>query len=147
VPFLEATLAYLQGRPDVIASAIGSIGFCMGGRLSATLATSGAELAAAAVFYGPNPPLKDVPNVRCPVQGHYGGDDPSVTLKVPDLDAAMKAAGKEFSYYVYEGAPHAFHNDTCPDYHPEGLPGIVGTSARVSRAPHKGCSRPGALGE
>jgi len=119
LPFLRATLAYLQGRSDVIPSAIGSIGFCMGGRLSATLAATGADLAAAAVFYGPNPPLKDVPNVRCPVQGHYGSEDPSVTSKVPDLDAAMKAAGKDFSFYVYEGAPHGFHNDTRPDYHRE----------------------------
>jgi carboxymethylenebutenolidase len=119
VPFMLGTLAYLQSRPDVIREAIGSIGFCMGGRLSATLATTGAELAAAAIFYGPNPPIKDVPNVRCPVEGHYGSEDPSVTLKVPLLDEAMKAAGKQFNYYVYKGAPHAFHNDTRKDYHRE----------------------------
>jgi carboxymethylenebutenolidase len=119
IPFLQGTLRYLQGRSDVMPGAVGAIGFCMGGRLSATLATTGAELAGAVVFYGPNPPLNNVANVRCPVQGHYGGDDPSVTLKVPDLDAAMKAAGKGFTYFVYEGAPHAFHNDTRPDYHAE----------------------------
>lgn len=119
LPFLQGTLRYLQGRSDVLPGAIGVIGFCMGGRLSATLATTGAELAAAVVFYGPNPPLDNVAKVRCPVQGHYGGDDPSVTLKVPDFDAAMRAAGKDFTYFVYEGAPHAFHNDTRSDYHVE----------------------------
>lgn len=53
MPFLQGTLAYLWQRADVSPSAIGVIGFCMGGRLSATLATTGADLAAAIVFYGP----------------------------------------------------------------------------------------------
>ncbi|HEY3118767.1 MAG TPA: dienelactone hydrolase family protein [Chloroflexota bacterium] len=117
--FLQGTLAYLRERRDANPSAIGAIGFCMGGRLASTLAATGAELAAAVSFYGPNPPLADVPNIRCPIQGHYGSEDPSVTLKVPALEAAMKAADKEFTQYVYEGAAHGFHNDTRPDYHPE----------------------------
>lgn len=118
VPDLQATLDYLQRRPDVTPTAVGTIGFCMGGRLAGTLATTGADLAAAVVFYGPIPPLDGVPRVRCPVQGHYGSEDPSVTSRVPELDAAMKAAAKDFSYFIYEGAPHAFHNDTRPSYTP-----------------------------
>ena len=43
IPFLQGTLSYLQARPDVVPGAIGSIGFCMGGRLSATFPTSGAR--------------------------------------------------------------------------------------------------------
>jgi carboxymethylenebutenolidase len=118
VPDLQASLAYLQARPDVISTAIGAIGFCMGGRLAGTLATTGADLAAAVIFYGPIPPLDGVPNVRCPVEGHYGEEDPSVTRRVPELEAAMRAAGKEFTAFVYPGAPHAFHNDTRPSYTP-----------------------------
>jgi len=116
IPDLQATMTYLQRRTDVVASRIGVIGFCMGGRLSGTLATTGAELAAASIFYGPIPPLDGVPDIRCPMEGHYGSADPSVTSRVPQLDAAMKAAGKDFTYFVYEGAPHAFHNDTRPSY-------------------------------
>jgi carboxymethylenebutenolidase len=109
---------YLLDRADVLPTAIGAIGFCMGGRLAGTFATTGVHLAAAVIFYGPIPPLDGVPNLRCPIQGHYGGDDLSVTSRVPELGAAMKAAGKEFTYFVYEGAPHAFHNNTRPSYHP-----------------------------
>lgn len=31
----------------------------------------------------------------------------------------MQAAGKDFAYYFYEEAPHAFFNDTGPRYRPE----------------------------
>ena len=122
IPDLQATMSYLRGRTDVIPTAIGAIGFCMGGRLSGTLATTGAKLAAASIFYGPIPPLEGVPNIRCPMEGHYGSEDPSVTSRVPQLDAAMKAAGKDFAYFVYEGAPHSFfdrsfeeHEEACDD--------------------------------
>ncbi|MEA2640261.1 MAG: carboxymethylenebutenolidase [Chloroflexota bacterium] len=119
VPDLQATMAYAQGRADIAPNAIGIIGFCMGGRLAGTLATTGAALAAAVVFYGPIPPLEGVPNVRCPVEGHYGEKDHVVKLPtLAKLDEAMTAAGKQFTYYVYEGAPHGFHNDTWADYAP-----------------------------
>ena len=120
IPDLQATMEYLQKHPDVVHSKIGAIGFCMGGRLVGTLATTGADLAAGVIFYGPIPPLEGIPNVRCPIEGHYGEKDHVVKLpSLVQLDSAMKAAGKEFTYYVYEGAPHGFHNDTRADYAPE----------------------------
>jgi carboxymethylenebutenolidase len=118
VPDLQAGLAFLKARSDCT-GAVGSIGFCMGGGLSGQLAASGADLNAAVIYYGPIPEVDKVPNVKCPVQGHYGGDDPGITGTVPQLQAAMAANGKDFTAYVYEGAPHAFNNDTRPSYHPE----------------------------
>ena len=119
VPDLRAAVDYLKGRSDVRADAIGAIGYCMGGGLSGQLATSGADIAAAVINYGGIPPLEQVPNVRCVVQGHYGGADVGITSRVPELEAAMKAHGKSFTAYVYDGAPHAFFNDTRPSYTPE----------------------------
>lgn len=119
LPDLQAGLAYLKGRPDVRADAVACIGFCMGGGLSGQVATSGADLAAAVVWYGTPPPLDEVANVKCPVQGHYGGEDHGITSRVPELEAAMKQHGKEFTSFVYEGAPHAFGNDTRDSYRPE----------------------------
>lgn len=29
-------------------------------------------------------------------------------------EAALKAAGKEYQAFIYEGANHGFHNDTTP---------------------------------
>ena len=119
VPDLEAAVAYLKGRSDVRSEAVGCIGYCMGGGLSGQLATSGAEVAAAVINYGAPPPANDIPKVRCAVQGHYGGLDTGITSRIPDFEAAMKGAGKDFTAYVYEGAQHAFFNDMRPSYHPE----------------------------
>lgn len=119
VPDLQAAVVYLKSRADVRGDAIGAVGYCMGGGLSGQLATSGADIAAAVINYGPIPPLDQIPNVRCVVQGHYGGADVGITSRVPELEAAMKAHGKDFTAYVYEGAPHAFFNDLRPSYTPD----------------------------
>jgi carboxymethylenebutenolidase len=118
VPDLQAALAFLKTHPDCT-GAVGSVGFCMGGGLSGQLAASGADLNAAVIYYGPIPPADKVSNIKCAVQGHYGGADPGITGTVPQLQAAMAANGKDFTAFVYEGAPHAFNNDTRPSYHAE----------------------------
>jgi len=96
---------------------VGSVGFCMGGGLSAQLACAEPELAAAAIFYGASPAADDLAGLRCPVLGFYGGEDPRITATVPALAAAMEAAGKSYEWHVYAGAPHAFFNDTRRSYH------------------------------
>jgi len=95
---------------------IGSVGFCMGGGLSAQLACAEPALAAAVIFYGASPAADDLADLRCPVLGFYGGEDPRITATVPDLAAAMEAAGKCYEWHVYAGAPHAFFNDTRRSY-------------------------------
>ncbi len=96
---------------------IGSVGFCMGGGLSALLACHDPDLAAAVVFYGAAPPSELLPNVRCPVLGHYGELDKRITDAVPAFAEAMRRAGKSYEPHVYPGAPHAFFNDGRPSYH------------------------------
>jgi carboxymethylenebutenolidase len=96
---------YLKARKDV--AAIGSVGYCMGGRLTGELAATGAELAAGVIYYGGNPKLELVPNIRCPIEGHYAVTDHGITDKVPLFAEAMKNAGKEFASFVYD-ADHGF---------------------------------------
>ena len=79
----------------------------MGGRLVGELAAQGAELAAGVIHYGGPPKLAQVVNIRCPLEGHYASTDIGITNKVPAFAEAMKAAGKPFTYYVYE-ADHGF---------------------------------------
>ena len=105
IDIIYAGYEYLKGREDV--GAVGCMGFCMGGRLTGELAVTGADLAAGVIYYGGHPKLELVPNIRCPIEGHYGSLDKGITGKVPDFDAAMKAAGKEFTYFIYE-AEHGF---------------------------------------
>jgi carboxymethylenebutenolidase len=116
---LQAALRWLSQQPTVNARRIGSLGFCMGGGLSARLAASGAPLAACVIFYGESPAVDQVANIRCPVLGLYGAEDRRITDGVPSFGEAMRAAGKAFEYHVYPGAPHAFFNDTRATYRPE----------------------------
>lgn len=102
---IRATFDQLRANPDI--RAIGTIGFCMGGRLVGELAATGADLAAGVIHYGGPPKLSEVATIRCPLEGHYAGTDTGITSKIPAFAEAMKAAGKPFTYYVYE-ADHGF---------------------------------------
>ncbi|MFI5214064.1 MAG: dienelactone hydrolase family protein [Gemmatimonadales bacterium] len=95
---------------------VAAVGFCMGGGLAALLACHDPELSAAAIFYGSAPPEALLANIRCPVAGFYGELDKRITDAVPAFAAAMQRAGKTFEPHVYEGAQHAFFNDTRPSY-------------------------------
>src|SRR5919202_2454341 len=116
---LLGAVEYLKSRPDVDGDRIGSIGFCMGGMVSGSLATISPDVSAAVIFYGQNPPLERVPDIRARVLGIYGSEDPRITDAVPELAEAMERAGKSFEYHVYPGAPHAFFNDARGHYREE----------------------------
>jgi carboxymethylenebutenolidase len=84
--------------------------------LSGQLAASGAGLAAAACFYGMPPGRAEAERISCPLLGLYGGEDERITSQVPAFAETMRDLGKPFEHHVYEGAPHAFFNDTRPSY-------------------------------
>jgi carboxymethylenebutenolidase len=108
---LRAAVRHVQAHPRSQGARVGSTGYCMGGALSGRLACAEPALAAAIIYYGAAPPADQIRNIRCPVLGFYGGDDPKITEGVPAFAEAMKAAGKSFEPHVYPGAPHAFFND------------------------------------
>lgn len=111
IDLVRAAFDYLKGRADV--GPIGSIGYCMGGRLTAELAALGVDLAAGVIYYGGSPKGEAVANVRGPLSGHYGVTDRGITGGVYEFALAMKAAGKSFEYSVYD-ADHGFDDATAP---------------------------------
>ena len=92
-----------------------SVGFCLGGALSAALATQDPKHAGSIVFYG-RPPQENLANIQCPILGFYGGEDKNITSLIPDFEAEMKRNGKSFEAIVYPNGQHAFYNDTNPTY-------------------------------
>jgi len=96
---------------------IGSIGFCMGGSLALFAATLNPDFGACIDLYGANPNVKpDFSRLNCPVLGLWGADDPYIPLtSVEALQTNIKAAGKTCEMHVYEGAGHAFFNDSRPE--------------------------------
>jgi carboxymethylenebutenolidase len=114
---LQKAVRYLRTeRPETKGRQVGCVGFCMGGGLSALLACEEPELSGAAVFYGATPETERIARINCPVIAFYGGNDQRINGGIPAFEAAMRQAGKSFEYRVYEGANHAFFNDTGPAY-------------------------------
>ncbi|GIW25443.1 dienelactone hydrolase family protein [Meiothermus sp.] len=113
---LREALEVLKATPGVQADKLGVIGFCFGGGLTWRMATEVPELKAAVPFYGPAPDLAKVPNIKAAVLGIYGGNDARINAGIPALEAALKAANIRYQIKIYEGANHAFYNDTGANY-------------------------------
>jgi carboxymethylenebutenolidase len=97
---------------------LGSIGFCFGGGMAWTLLASGEpRLAASAPFYGPLPEGADFSgSPSAAVLGVYAEQDDRVNATRDAATAALERAGLTHEIVTYEGADHAFFNDTGPRY-------------------------------
>jgi carboxymethylenebutenolidase len=91
---------------------VGMTGYCFGGGITWRSATKISDLKAAAPFYGPTPPLEDVPNIQAAVLGVYAEQDTRINQGIEALRQALQQSGKTFEIKVYPGVDHAFHNDT-----------------------------------
>jgi carboxymethylenebutenolidase len=117
MPALLAATEFLRNEnPATRGQKVGSVGYCMGGGLSALLACRDSQLAVAVVYYGSSPPAEHIPAIECPVFGFYGGEDARINGGVPAFAEAMKAAAKRFESRTYPGVQHAFFNDNRPAY-------------------------------
>ena len=126
---LDAAIAYAKSTGKADTTKLGITGFCWGGRIVWMYAGHNPSLKAAVVWYGQvaisfhagdKTPLDIVRNIKAPVLGLYGGDDPGIppetTKKIND---AMKSAGKTVEIVTYPGAPHGFLADYRPSYQKE----------------------------
>jgi carboxymethylenebutenolidase len=105
------SIAWLAERPASNGK-VGIVGFCWGGGIVGEVAAAEPELDAAVVFYGRTPPLEAVPNIKAPLLLHYAGLDERINAGVPGFREALDRAGVPYELHTYEGANHAFHNDT-----------------------------------
>ncbi|MBK6384943.1 MAG: dienelactone hydrolase family protein [Chitinophagaceae bacterium] len=104
---------YLQSRKDSN-GIFGCVGFCWGGAMANSLAVNVPSLKAAVPFYGRQAAAEDVPKIKAAMQMHYGGLDERVNAGIPAFEEALKKNNIPYELYIYEGANHAFHNDTAP---------------------------------
>jgi carboxymethylenebutenolidase len=110
-----AAVAWLKARPESTGR-IGVVGFCYGGGIANMLATRLPDLGAAVPFYGGQPPADQVKNIKAPLLIHYAENDERVNAGWPAYEAALKAAGVNYTMHMYAGAQHGFNNDTTPRY-------------------------------
>ncbi len=139
---LAAARDYLQERGDVEARATAITGFCMGGQYAIMAACAVEGIAAAVSWYGmlryaetnerkPASPLDLAPELGCPYLGLFGAEDPIIPVAdVDELREILKRERKHFEIQVYDGAGHAFFNDTRPEmYRPEVAERAFSTAA------------------
>ena len=104
---------YLATRTDYNGNA-GCAGFCWGGAMANNLAVKVTNLKAAVAFYGRQPATEEVKNIKAAIQLHYGALDERVNAGIATYEEALKKNNIVYELYMYEGANHAFHNDTAP---------------------------------
>ena len=111
-----AAIRYLR---SLGATRVGIIGFCFGGGVTWRVAAEAQDLDAAVPFYGSNPPLEAVPNIRAAVYAVYAEGDERINAGIPDITAALKSAGTTCDMKVYPNAQHAFHNHRSAERYAE----------------------------
>ena len=113
-----SSLQYLKGVPLTAGKKIGCIGFCAGGGNSFQLAVNGGkDISAAVVFYGtPATQAQIADQLTAPVLCLFGEQDRNFTGMLPGFITNALNARKPFETHIYQGANHAFHNDTGAAY-------------------------------
>jgi len=116
---LSAAVQYLKTHP-LSTGRVGCTGFCWGGGMTNQVAVHSPDLLAAVPYYGRQPDAQDVPNIKASMLLHYAGLDERINAGIPAFEKALAEASVEYEIYIYEGAQHAFNNDTSATrYHPE----------------------------
>ncbi|WP_166352455.1 dienelactone hydrolase family protein [Phytoactinopolyspora limicola] len=133
VPDLQAGLEFAAGLDEVDGARAGALGFCLGGGSVLVWATRTDDVRAVVSLYGiPVLPPEYSPTgsarsripllaeLRAPVQFHFGGADEAIPAdQIDQLDGALPTSATPAQLYRYDGAGHAYHDDTHPNYHPE----------------------------
>lgn len=98
----------------VLTGRVGAIGFCWGGALVDRAAiAAGDALRAGIAYYGPAPDPAEAAKVKAAMLLQFAGLDTRVTPNGLIWAEALRAAGVDTQSYVYDGANHAFNNDTA----------------------------------
>jgi carboxymethylenebutenolidase len=130
---------YLRRDPSVGGRPVAVIGFCMGGMYAILAAAAVPSVAAVAPFYGilshshgllhdpngldprkkPREPLLAARDITRPILAFFGAEDPYIPRSdVGEFEENLPGPVKEVR--VYDGAGHAFMNDTRPEmYRPD----------------------------
>lgn len=114
---IRAALDFLEKDPGILASGVGSIGWCFGGHWSLETALLAPELKACVLYYGQ--PVTDpaaLKAIHAEVLGVFGTQDPSIPAEsVKAFEDGLKTAGVQARILRYD-APHAFANPSNPKY-------------------------------
>ena len=108
-----AAVKYLKTHP-LSTGKVGCTGFCWGGAMTNQVAVNSPDLNAAVPYYGRQPATEDVAKIKAPLMAHYAGNDPGINSGIEAFEEELKKQKKDYQIFIYEGASHAFNNDSNP---------------------------------
>ena len=111
---MVAAVKYLKTHP-LSTGKVGCTGFCWGGAMTNQVAVNSPDLNAAVPYYGRTPATEDVAKINAPVMAHYAGNDPGINAGIEAFEEELKKQKKDYQIFIYEGAGHAFNNDSNPE--------------------------------
>jgi carboxymethylenebutenolidase len=118
---IAAAADFLLAQDPVAGEKVGVTGFCMGGGLALQAGLDAADrLGAVVAFYGSPLDPEAAAGMTVPTLGLYGSEDGGIPVAdVRAMDAAFEEAGIVHEAVIYDGAGHAFLNDTRESYDPQ----------------------------
>ncbi|MBP0590653.1 dienelactone hydrolase family protein [Paraburkholderia sp. LEh10] len=113
---IAATIDVLRALPEQ-AGKVGTIGYCLGGRL-AMLAAARTDVDCAVSYYGVGleAHLNEAKNIRCPMVFHFPENDSYCPPPVREQIMAALRTHSNIEQYVYPGCDHAFASPARPQY-------------------------------
>ena len=100
---IAAAVPFLGQHPESTGN-VGAIGFCWGGGMVNRVAVLSPALKAGVAYYGQQVPADQVPAIQAALLLQYAGNDERIDAGIPAYEAALKANGKRYTIYIYEGA-------------------------------------------
>jgi len=113
-----AAVKYLKTHP-LSSGKVGCTGFCWGGAMTNQVAVNSPDLNAAVPYYGMQPKPEQIASIKAPIMAHYAGNDERINQGIQAFEEALKKEKKEYQIFIYEGAGHAFNNDSNPERYNE----------------------------
>jgi carboxymethylenebutenolidase len=108
-----ATASFLKAHAESTGK-VGVVGFCFGGGMANLIAMNSPDIAADVAYYGSFPAdTSKMKDVKAPLLLHFAGLDTRLNENIPRWEAALKANNAKYTLYMYEGANHAFNDDTA----------------------------------
>lgn len=113
---IRGAIDFLVEHSMTSSQTVGAVGFCMGGKLAMFAAGLDSRIGACVNFYGIHPNVH--PNyeaMRAKLLGFFAEMDAYTNPQVVhELEAELKALGKDFEFHIFPGVDHAFFNSDRP---------------------------------
>lgn len=112
---MRGAVDFLAEHEGAEGPGVGAVGFCLGGGLAVWTATLNDKVKAVVTYYYVMPHGRpDFADIKAPVLGHFGTEDEFVLVgHAKNLEREIaSASGQDAHFDFYEGAGHAFFNDT-----------------------------------